>query len=686
MDKNKSHTRRLAAIVFSDITGYTAMMQKDESGSLILLNRYKACLETESAKYNGEIIQYYGDGCLLTFQSAVEAIKCCEALQIAFREEPQVPVRIGVHVGDIINKDGNIFGDAVNVASRVESMGIPGAVLFSESVQRSIKSHPEFHYQSVGSYEFKNVDEPLEIFALSNKGFPIPRKDQMQGKLKAKTEPDQRTRKSFMSMIFLGLGLLVLASMVWYFTNSKPTTSGAEARVPEVPTTIEKSAQGISLAPFETGIFVDERDDKLYPWVQYKNGQKWMSKNLDYGQEKAPCYDNKYSCEELGRFYVWNAAIQACPQGWHLPSYEEWNTLIEMSGGNEVGFTTLLNDSLSGFLAQLNGFLDDDGSFDFQGQAGNYWSSSDINGQSSTRSGQVIFSNGIQDLRIVSGNKKLGLSCRCVEGETKRQMSSREVTSTPSQKENNSLKATSTSSDSRKQQQIPPAAPTTVTNEISESYVSGSVQFEVFDANSGGYRPIPLLPVWNEDISGDLKIGQKKPSKPGTIREYSFKTSETISSESIYRLEFFGNGYAYELSPQPEGNFISLNTYEGQTITGIDADLKIGKRSETSLPASSNQPNNSNITNQEKSFENGAETEIRLILFSKSKLDINNIINKIGRLDHESHYINRLNNTFGDKIANQQEAELKSVGSGLSYRLDKNDPDILPVVIYINKN
>ena len=122
-------TRRLAAVLFADIVGYTALMQSDESLALSTLEKFKRELDTQIPANQGEIIQFYGDGCLCVFNSSVDAVTAAEKLQIAFQKAPVVPVRIGLNVGDIVFREGNVFGDAVNIASRVESLGISGAVL-----------------------------------------------------------------------------------------------------------------------------------------------------------------------------------------------------------------------------------------------------------------------------------------------------------------------------------------------------------------------------------------------------------------------------------------------------------------------------------------------------------------------------------------------------------------------------
>ena len=101
-----------------------------------------------------------------------------------FKLEPKVPLRIGLHVGEIFFEDGKVFGDGVNVASRVQSLGIANSILFSSEINSKIKNQQEFKSVSVGRFHFKNVDEPMEVFALTNEGLTVPKKEELTGKLK----------------------------------------------------------------------------------------------------------------------------------------------------------------------------------------------------------------------------------------------------------------------------------------------------------------------------------------------------------------------------------------------------------------------------------------------------------------------------------------------------------------------
>lgn len=186
--------RQLAAIMFTDIEGYTAIMQQDEEKAIILLNRHREIIESEHKQYNGTIIQYYGDGTLSIFQSAVEAVECALVMQLAFRQSPEVPVRVGIHLGDIIIEDKNIFGDGVNVASRIESLGVPGSVLLSDKLNDELKNHPKLKTISLGTYQLKNVERGVKVFALVHEGLVKPELHSLTGKAEEINVPSERSK------------------------------------------------------------------------------------------------------------------------------------------------------------------------------------------------------------------------------------------------------------------------------------------------------------------------------------------------------------------------------------------------------------------------------------------------------------------------------------------------------------
>ena len=193
-----SDHRKLSTILFADIVGYTALMQSDESKAMKYLDAFKAELQKKVPGFDGEIVQYYGDACLLSFDSTSEGVKCAIEIQKYF-QRIEIPIRIGMHLGEVIFTDDNVFGDGVNIASRIESMGVPGAVLVSKTVRDQIKNKAEFQLKSLGNFDYKNVEEPVEVYALTNAGLNIPLAHELKGKFKT---PQEDTKSTFISTLW----------------------------------------------------------------------------------------------------------------------------------------------------------------------------------------------------------------------------------------------------------------------------------------------------------------------------------------------------------------------------------------------------------------------------------------------------------------------------------------------------
>jgi len=167
-------TRQLAAIMFADMVGYTALMQEDEDRAHDQRDRHREVLSTAVHRHHGEILQHYGDGTLSIFTSAVEAVECAIEVQVASSREPTIPLRIGVHTGDIVHDQDGVYGDGVNLASRIEGLSAPGGVMVSGKVYDEIKNHPSISVVSIGAVRLKNVEHPVTVFAISNEGLRVP--------------------------------------------------------------------------------------------------------------------------------------------------------------------------------------------------------------------------------------------------------------------------------------------------------------------------------------------------------------------------------------------------------------------------------------------------------------------------------------------------------------------------------
>jgi adenylate cyclase len=204
-----SSPRQLAAILFTDVVGYTGMMQTDEHQAITLMKHYNAVLEKWVTHFEGRIVNYYGDGSLCIFSSATLAVQCAIEIQKDLRNEPVVPLRIGLHIGEVIFEDGKALGDGVNIASRIQSLGQGNTILISAEIHDKIKNNLTITSKSLGHFDFKNVNKPMEVFALANDGLYVPSRKTLSGKLEAKSKVNRNVLIGVLILLAIFGGLRV---------------------------------------------------------------------------------------------------------------------------------------------------------------------------------------------------------------------------------------------------------------------------------------------------------------------------------------------------------------------------------------------------------------------------------------------------------------------------------------------
>ena len=139
--------RRLAAIMFTDIVGYTALMGSDEDKAFQVLRQNRDIQQSLIHKYHGEWLKEMGDGILAQFSSATDSVQCAIDIQKQARKELGAQIRIGIHLGDVTFENNDVFGDGVNIASRLQSIADPGGIYISESIHNAIRSQKDIESQ-----------------------------------------------------------------------------------------------------------------------------------------------------------------------------------------------------------------------------------------------------------------------------------------------------------------------------------------------------------------------------------------------------------------------------------------------------------------------------------------------------------------------------------------------------------
>ena len=176
MDPETRPDRRLVAILATDVVGYSGFMQFDEAGALAALAAIRTATQNQIMQHRGRIANTAGDSVLAEFGSAVEAVSCAMALQEILSKESSVKnlqLRIGIHLGDVVDKAGYLFGTAVNIAARLEGIAQPGGIVISAAVRDAIAGKLVASFADLGLKSLKNIDEPVRAYALSPRTEPL---------------------------------------------------------------------------------------------------------------------------------------------------------------------------------------------------------------------------------------------------------------------------------------------------------------------------------------------------------------------------------------------------------------------------------------------------------------------------------------------------------------------------------
>ncbi len=212
MPNDDTEQRRLAAIMFTDMVGYSALSQRNEKLGQELLEEHRALLRTLFPRFNGTEIKTIGDAFLVEFHSALEAAQCGIEIQRALAKrnhdttaDRRIEIKIGIHIGDVVHRGGDVYSDGVNIASRIEPLAGAGGICISVDVERQIRNAIETSLVKLGPTELKNIQLPMELFRVV---LPWEREKSSGGERKAAERPAKAARP---------LALLVVATLVVVF-------------------------------------------------------------------------------------------------------------------------------------------------------------------------------------------------------------------------------------------------------------------------------------------------------------------------------------------------------------------------------------------------------------------------------------------------------------------------------------
>ncbi|MGB4839732.1 MAG: adenylate/guanylate cyclase domain-containing protein [Saprospiraceae bacterium] len=181
-----SQTRKLAAIMFTDIVGYTALMGNDEKKAFSILSKNREIQKPVIKEFNGRWIKELGDGVMVSFNTVSDAVNAAIQIQEACNSANEFKLRIGIHLGEVVFENDDVFGDGVNIAARIQATAVPGGIYISESIYNNVSNKEAIHTEFVKVEHLKNVKEPIKIYRVVTGFEDVIVKQELDSKIKLK--------------------------------------------------------------------------------------------------------------------------------------------------------------------------------------------------------------------------------------------------------------------------------------------------------------------------------------------------------------------------------------------------------------------------------------------------------------------------------------------------------------------
>ena len=308
-----AETRKLAAILAADVVGYSRLAGSDEERTLARLRGLRSDLiDPAIAAHHGRVVKRTGDGVLIEFRSVVDAVRCAIEVQNGMVErnaglppERRIEFRVGIHLGDVVEEsDGDLMGDGVNIAARLEGIAKPGAICLSEQAYWQVKSRLDLAVSDLGATQLKNIAEPVRVYSLEV-GKPAQAKP---------TKPAVPKRRSIFLLLGAGIvALIAIAGSAWYFLGAqRPVTVTSNA-----PTARAEAAHlSIVVLPFTNlsndasqDYFADGITENLTTDLSRLSGAFVIARNTAF-TFKGKHIDTKEIGKQLGVRYVLEGSVQ----------------------------------------------------------------------------------------------------------------------------------------------------------------------------------------------------------------------------------------------------------------------------------------------------------------------------------------------------------------------------------------
>jgi TolB-like protein/class 3 adenylate cyclase len=300
-----SETRKIAAILVSDVVGYSRLAGADEDRTLARLRALRSDLiDPTISVHHGRIVKRTGDGSVIEFRSVVDAVRCAVEVQHAMVErnagvalDKRIEFRIGIHLGDVVEEsDGDLMGDGVNIAARLEGIAAPGAICLSEDAYRQVSGRLDMAVTDLGQTELKNIERSIRVYSLQV-GVPAQAKPATEAK---PAEPKKHSRRTLLGAGIVGL--IVIAAGTWYLLGANPPAQAAHLSVVVLPFT------NLSNDPTQD-YFADGVTENLTTDLSRIRNSFVIARNTAF-TFKGKNVDAKEIGKELGVRYVLEGSVQ----------------------------------------------------------------------------------------------------------------------------------------------------------------------------------------------------------------------------------------------------------------------------------------------------------------------------------------------------------------------------------------
>jgi adenylate cyclase len=302
-----SETRKIAAILVADVVGYSRLAGADEDRTLSRLRGLRSDLiDPAIAAHHGRIVKRTGDGSLIEFRTVVDAVRCAIEVQNGLIErnaglppERRIEFRVGIHLGDVVEEaDGDLMGDGVNIAARLEGIAAPGAICLSEDAYRQVSGRLDMAVTDLGPTQLKNIERSIRVYSLQV-GVPA------QAKPATEAEPPEPKKRSSLAPLAAGIAALVVlvAAGAWYLLGANRTAEAAHLSIVVLP------FANLSGDPAED-YFADGVTENLTTELSRIKGSFVIARNTAFIY-KGKTVDAKEIGKELGVRYVLEARCSA---------------------------------------------------------------------------------------------------------------------------------------------------------------------------------------------------------------------------------------------------------------------------------------------------------------------------------------------------------------------------------------